>query len=130
MDLCFMFLNKQHTVTAIKLYLYSILFQYLKLYARYKSYKLANDENYVPRKLNLIGQIALYLIPAIIVFIFIPAIFFTYFEDWDYSISVYYAFVTLTTIGFGDFVPTFQAHQVVYRKFCNRKQAGIGACHA
>lgn len=35
-----------------------------------------------------------------------------YFEGWDYSISVYYSFVTLLTIGFGDFVPTFQPHQV------------------
>lgn len=56
-------------------------------------------------------QITLYLIPGIIVFIFVPSCLFTYFEGWDYSISVYYSFVTLSTIGFGDFVPTFQSHQ-------------------
>jgi hypothetical protein len=55
--------------------------------------------------------VILYLIPGIIIFIFIPACLFTYFEDWPYDVSVYYAFVTLTTIGFGDYVPTFQAHQ-------------------
>lgn len=53
----------------------------------------------------------LYLLPGVTLFIMIPACFFTYFEDWDYFISVYYSFVTLTTIGFGDFVPTFQDHQ-------------------
>lgn len=61
--------------------------------------------------MNLIGQITLYLLPGLVFFIFLPATLFTYFEDWDYTISIYYAFVTLTTIGFGDYVPTFQKHQ-------------------
>lgn len=61
--------------------------------------------------MNLIGQVTLYLLPGLIFFIFLPATLFTYFEDWDYTISIYYAFVTLTTIGFGDYVPTFQKHQ-------------------
>lgn len=51
--------------------------------------------------MSLIGLIALYLAPAIVVFIFFPAMLFTYFEGWDYTVSVYYAFVTLTTIGRG-----------------------------
>jgi hypothetical protein len=95
---------------------------------------MSTNRNWVPLRLNLIGQISLYLIPAMIVFIFFPACLFTYFEGWDYSISVYYSFVTLTTIGkqkkweavtrmmrivtfllcytgFGDYVPTFQPHQ-------------------
>lgn len=73
--------------------------QFVRLYNRYKKYKIATNRNWVPLKLNLIGQITLYLIPAMIVFIFFPACLFTYFEGWEYTISVYYAFVTLTTIG-------------------------------
>lgn len=60
----------------------------------------------------MIGTLAMYLVPGIAFFIFMPACLFTYFEDWPYVRSVYYSFVTLTTIGFGDFVPTFQDGQV------------------
>lgn len=62
----------------------------------------------------MIGQITLVLTPAAVMLIFLPSCLFTYFEGWPYSISVYYSFVTLTTIGFGDFVPTFQPHQVSF----------------
>ena len=37
--------------------------------------------------------------------IFIPAGIFYATEDWTYGQSLYYCFVTLTTVGFGDFVP-------------------------
>ncbi|KAG5682182.1 hypothetical protein PVAND_011550 [Polypedilum vanderplanki] len=84
---------------------------FINMYKRYKEYKMSMDSNWVPRKLNLIGRIFLYLIPGIAMFIFAPAMIFSYFEEWDYLVSVYYAFVTLTTIGLGDFVATFQRHQ-------------------
>ncbi|RXG74044.1 Open rectifier potassium channel protein 1 [Armadillidium vulgare] len=45
-----------------------------------------------------------YIIVGFVVFIFFPAIVFIHTEDWTYLESVYYAFITLTTIGFGDFV--------------------------
>jgi Ion channel len=79
--------------------------QFVRLNNRYKKYKRSTDRNWVPPRVSLIGQITLYLIPAIIVFIFFPAMLFTYFEDWDYTISIYYAFVTLTTIGEISFSP-------------------------
>ena len=41
----------------------------------------------------------------LLLIIFLPAIGFWKFEEWDYFDSVYFCFVTLTTIGFGDFVP-------------------------
>ncbi|CRK99224.1 CLUMA_CG012564, isoform A [Clunio marinus] len=84
---------------------------FLRLYERYKKFKLSSNDNWVPPQFSLIVQIILYVIPAIIFFIFLPAFVFSYFEGWDYSISVYYSFITLTTIGFGDFVATFQPHQ-------------------
>lgn len=65
----------------------------MKLYKRYKDYKLSVDPYHVPRKISLIGQISLYLLPGVFVFIFAPAMLFSFFEDWDYITSVYYAFV-------------------------------------
>ncbi|CRK98020.1 CLUMA_CG011389, isoform A, partial [Clunio marinus] len=84
---------------------------FVRLYNRYKRYKLSSNHNWVPPRLNLVAQVILYFVPALIVLIFLPSILFSYFEQWDYSISVYYSFVTLTTIGFGDYVPTFQPEQ-------------------
>ena len=47
-----------------------------------------------------------FLVGGLLLFVIIPAIiFFIIQEDWTYSDSVYYCFVTLTTVGFGDFVP-------------------------
>ncbi|XP_055640562.1 open rectifier potassium channel protein 1 isoform X2 [Toxorhynchites rutilus septentrionalis] len=84
---------------------------YVRLYRRYKAYKMSSNSHYVPRKFSLIGQIALYLIPGIVIFIFLPASVFCYFEKWPYDVGVYYAFVTLTTIGFGDYTSTFEPSQ-------------------
>lgn len=69
------------------------------------------NKNYVALRLSLIAQVFLYLIPGILVFIFLPACVFSYFEKWPYEISVYYSFVTLTTIGFGDYATSFQPWQ-------------------
>merc|ERR1711988_771706 len=38
-------------------------------------------------------------------FIFIGALAFAAWEDWDPIASAYFCFITLTTIGFGDFYP-------------------------
>ena len=38
-------------------------------------------------------------------FIVIPAIIFQAVEGWTYHEAWYYCFITLTTVGFGDFVP-------------------------
>ena len=48
--------------------------------------------------------IAFILLLAIIIF---PAFGFEALEGWTYFDSVYFCFVTLTTIGFGDFVPVY-----------------------
>ncbi len=47
-----------------------------------------------------------FLVGGLLLFVIIPAIIFSIIqEDWTYFESVYYCFVTLTTVGFGDFVP-------------------------
>lgn len=92
-------------------------FQFLfSLLICYKGYEYATTRNYATvKKIGMIGRIIMFLVPGIAFFIFLPACLFSYFEDWPYVRSVYYAFVTLTTIGFGDYVPTFQDGQVTHK---------------
>ncbi|XP_034478307.1 open rectifier potassium channel protein 1 [Drosophila innubila] len=81
------------------------------IYRRYKKYKMSSDDHYVPPQLGLITTVVIALIPGIALFLLLPAWVFTYFENWPYSISLYYSYVTTSTIGFGDYVPTFGANQ-------------------
>ena len=46
-----------------------------------------------------------FLVPGLLLFVFIPAKIFSYIENWSYLDAVYFSVVTLTTIGFGDIVP-------------------------
>ncbi|XP_044254469.1 open rectifier potassium channel protein 1 [Tribolium madens] len=81
---------------------------FTKLYQRWKNKSNENDLT----RLGLISQVILYLVPGFLFFIFIPAGLMVLFENWDYDVAVYYAFVTLTTIGFGDYVAGVdQPHQ-------------------
>ncbi|GLV35555.1 Open rectifier K[+] channel 1 [Carabus blaptoides fortunei] len=73
---------------------------FITLYRKWKNSKVKNYAG----SLGLVSQIILYLIPGFAIFIFLPAFVIMHFEKWDYVLSVYYAFVTLTTIGFGDYV--------------------------
>ncbi|KAM7347804.1 open rectifier K[+] channel 1 isoform 1-T2 [Cochliomyia hominivorax] len=81
------------------------------IYHRYKKYKMSNDKHYVPPQLSLISTILIALVPGIALFLLIPSWVFSYFEGWSYSLAFYYSYVTTTTIGFGDYVPTFQPQQ-------------------
>ncbi|XP_071079871.1 potassium channel subfamily K member 16-like isoform X2 [Haliotis cracherodii] len=49
--------------------------------------------------------------------ILLPSIMFTLVEGWHYGESVYYTVITLTTIGFGDYVAGLKAvpHREIYR---------------
>ncbi|XP_053974602.1 open rectifier potassium channel protein 1 isoform X1 [Hylaeus volcanicus] len=84
---------------------------FVKAHQKYKAYKHGRND-YHPRKLTtfetgklgLAAQIFVYLMPGFIMFIFFPAFLFSHYEGWSYDEAVYYAFVTLTTIGFGDYV--------------------------
>lgn len=83
-----------------------ILLQLITVYRRYKKRdgRRADMLDYFFLNLGMLGQIFIYLVPGFLFFIFLPACLFVLFEGWDYVAAVYYAFVTLTTIGFGDLV--------------------------
>ena len=49
--------------------------------------------------------VILAMIPGMILFIFLPALVYNAVEPWSYGEAVYFCFVTLTTVGFGDIVP-------------------------
>ncbi len=53
---------------------------------------------------RFIGAIFLLTI-TLVFFILIPGAIYNYIEGWTYTESVYYTVVTLSTVGFGDFVP-------------------------
>ena len=53
---------------------------------------------------HTLGVVILFL-TATVVLVLIPGLVFTNIETWNYGESVYYTVVTLTTVGFGDFVP-------------------------
>lgn len=83
---------------------------FVRAHQKYKSYKNSHSEytkKLTPletRKAGLAAQIFMYLTPGFVMFIFFPAFLFSHYEGWSYDEAVYYAFVTLTTIGFGDYV--------------------------
>ncbi|XP_043527151.1 uncharacterized protein LOC122537753 isoform X1 [Frieseomelitta varia] len=84
---------------------------FVKAHQKYKSYKHGHSDYYARKlttfetgKVGLAAQIFVHLMPGFVMFIFFPAFLFCYYERWTYDEAVYYAFVTLTTIGFGDYV--------------------------
>ena len=50
---------------------------------------------------------AIYGYFSIILFIVIPVIFFRYMERWSVLDGLYFVIISLTTVGFGDYTPSF-----------------------
>ncbi|KAK7071670.1 hypothetical protein SK128_027907 [Halocaridina rubra] len=64
---------------------------------------------------GIAADAALFLLPGFVVFLIIPAaILVAAEEDWNYLDSFYYAFITLTTIGFGDLVAGERGQSIFY----------------
>ncbi|RWS12312.1 open rectifier potassium channel protein 1-like protein [Dinothrombium tinctorium] len=55
-------------------------------------------------KLIVLKHALLYFVPWFIVFLILPAFIFNLTENWSFLEGFYYSFVTLSTIGFGDYV--------------------------
>ncbi|KAF8782629.1 Potassium channel subfamily K member 16 like protein [Argiope bruennichi] len=51
-----------------------------------------------------IAGVLTFFIPCIIIFILMPSGIFVYTDEWTYLEGIYYSFITLWTIGFGDYV--------------------------
>ncbi|XP_026799949.2 potassium channel subfamily K member 17 [Pangasianodon hypophthalmus] len=52
---------------------------------------------------SFIGSAALYLV--------VPMLFFHAYEGWTYAQGIYYCFITLSTVGFGDFVADYNPNK-------------------
>ena len=52
-----------------------------------------------------IFKVILVVLIGVGIFVFIHSVGFSAIEDWSFLDSLYYCVITLTTIGFGDFVP-------------------------
>jgi len=74
-----------------------------------------------PRIVVVLVESLVFVIFFSSIFMFIPAAIFTALEnengDWEYIDSVYYTFITLSTIGFGDMVPDRQQNQKLRSEF-------------
>ena len=56
--------------------------------------------------MKIIFQVLIYLILGPLLFILVPALVLIHIEvEWSYVEAIYFSFITLTTIGFGDLVP-------------------------
>lgn len=65
----------------------------------------------------MLKQGLFFFVPWFIVFLVFPATLFIFIEDWSFIQGFYYCFITLSTIGFGDYVAgNFQADWIWFYK--------------
>lgn len=65
--------------------------------------QLKGEQKRTGKKILL--NVLIYMVPGITFFLLLPSVLFQYIEtNWTYLDSVYYAFISLATIGFGDLV--------------------------
>ena len=54
--------------------------------------------------MSIVLRAILYLIPGLMIFLIFPAVLFMLVENWTFGESFYFAFISLTTIGYGEYV--------------------------
>ena len=91
--------------------IYLFFFFQLKKFVSTRPYN--HNSSDLVRILLLTIHVFMYLFVGSIIFIFLPSIVFTSIEDWDYVESIYFSFITLATIGFGDYVPGEYSNLIV-----------------
>ena len=93
---------------------------YLNRIAKYVTKKLETRQT--KHRTVIEGFVSvLLIILGVALFIISPSLIFSAIEDWTFVEAVYYCFVTLTTVGFGDFVPAQASSTDVhafYRVLC------------
>ena len=68
--------------------------------------KLADSINcFTNPKLDQFVDTVVIIVLGVTLFILVPAGIFFYVEDWGYITACYFAVVTLSTVGFGDYTP-------------------------
>ena len=68
--------------------------------------KLADSVNYFKnRRLDRFADTVVICFLGVAIFILLPAWVFHHVEGWGYITACYFAVVTLSTIGFGDYIP-------------------------
>ncbi|XP_069175495.1 uncharacterized protein [Procambarus clarkii] len=72
-------------------------------------YTTAKKRHQRHQKALLYGITLMFLSVGFIVFMFLPSVVLSKLEDWSYEDSLYYTFITLSTIGFGDLIAGYNA---------------------
>lgn len=72
-----------------------------------RPYKKLEEKRFFPNypKTERIVKMVVFTTACFVLFSLIPAVIFHEAEEWSYLEAWYYTIVTLTTVGFGDFVP-------------------------
>ncbi|GBM22654.1 Potassium channel subfamily K member 5 [Araneus ventricosus] len=61
-----------------------------------------------------VAGVLMFFIPCVFIFILIPSSVFVYTDEWTYLEGVYYSFITLWTVGLGDYVSGQKIETNVY----------------